>query len=524
MDEMNNMRPDSFENFLNPVTSGDVLRRKSVRGAFFMASAGGVEFAVRLVATLIFARILAPEDFGLVAMVMVLTGLLDMAKDFGLGTATIQRKSITHREVSSLFWINVSFSGLLTLAFWAMIPVISWFYGDSRLILIALPLATTLLWGGMAVQHEALMSRQLKQGPLAFNRLLATLLSSCGGIALALVGFGYWSLVVREVARSLIYLLGVWWFCRWRPALLFRPKEVRDFLRFGQDLTFTSFAISIFSKLDGVLVGKFFGPVALGTYRQAQSLIMAPVEQLNAPVFSVAEPGLSSLQSEPDRYRRYYQRVVGFVSMVTMPLGVFAAVYPEDLTLVVLGEKWLMAAPFLGIFAVATALRPTLATAGMVLVTRGRSKVLLGLTLVHGLVQTLLMFAGIPWGALGIAVAQVATSVITIPLTLYYSFRESPVSVGAFVSAIRMALASSVLMGVSLIVFRLMVPMAPSLPSLLAGSAIGATAYLLPWILFPSGRDELCLILQDVKNSLSRRPLLTETSMVGKPQTSHTAT
>jgi PST family polysaccharide transporter len=521
---MKSNNADSFEKFASPFTSGDVLRRKSVRGAFFMASAGGVEFAVRLVATLILARILAPEDFGLVAMVMVLTGLLDMGKDFGLGTATIQRKSITHREVSSLFWINVSFGGLLMLAFWAMTPVISWFYGDSRLILIALPLATTLLWGGMAVQHEALLNRQLKQGPLAFNRLLATLLSSCGGIVLALVGFGYWSLVVREVARSLIYLLGVHCFCRWRPALLFRPKEVREFLRFGKDLTFTFFAISIFSRLDGVLVGKFFGPEALGSYRQAQSLIMTPVEQLNAPVFSVAEPGLCSLQSEPDRYRRYYQRIVGFVSMVTMPIGVFAAVYPEDLTLVVLGEKWLMAAPFLGIFAVATALRPTIATTGIVLVTRGRSKVLLGLTLVHGLVQTLLMIAGIPWGALGIAVAQVATSFITLPLNLYYSFKGGPVTFRSFWSAIRMSLVSSVFMGVSLIVFRLTFPIAHSLPSLLAGSAIGATAYLLPWILLSSGRDQLSLILQDVKNSLSRRPLLTETSMVGKPQTSHTAT
>jgi len=521
---MKSDNPDSFERFANPFTSGEGLRNKSVRGAFFMASAGGIEFAVRLGATLILARILAPEDFGLVAMVTALTGIADIVRDFGLGTATVQRKGITHREISSLFWINVTSGGLVALAFCALTPVISWFYGDARLMLITVPLATTLLWGGMAVQHEALLSRQLKQGPLAFNRLFATVLSACLGIGLAFVGFGYWSLVVREVSKSLINLLGVWWFCRWVPAFLLRPKEVSRFLSFGRDLSLTDVFIKIIQMIDGVLIGKFFGPIALGGYRQAQNLIMAPVEQFNAPVFSVAQPGLSSLQSDPDRYRCYYQRVVGFVAMVTMPFGVFAAAYPEEITLLVLGEKWLQVAPFVGVFAVAVALRPTIATTAIVLITLGRSRVLLKLGLAHGLVLAILVIAGLPWGALGIAVAHVATSVFTIPLKLHYSFKGSPVTLGSFWSAIRMPLASSVIMGVSLIVFRFTFPIAHSLPSLLAGCAIGATTYLLPWLLLPSGRAELRLILQDVQNAVLRRPIPTEPATVGKRQESHAAT
>ena len=521
---MKSDNPHSFERFSSPFTSGDGLRQKSVRGAFFMATAGGIEFAVRLAATLVLARILAPEDFGLVAMVMALTGLVELVKDLGLGTATVQRKEITHREVSSLFWINVGVGGGLALAFLAVSPAVSWFYGDGRLIAITLPLATTLLWGGMAVQHEALLNRQLKQGPLALIRLLATILSSCLGIALAFGGLGYWALVVREVARSFLYLLGVWWICRWTPAFICHPKEVRGFLSFGQDLTITNLVISIISRIDGILIGKFFGPVSLGVYRQAQNLIFTPVEQFNGPVFSVAQPGLSQLQSEPDRYRRYYQRVVGFVALITMPIGVFAAVYPEEITLLVLGEKWLPAAPFLGIFAVAAAVRPTIATTGIVLVTLGRSRVLLGLGLAHSLVFAILMIAGLPWGALGIAFAHVATSVVTIPLKLYYSFKGSPVTLGSFWSAIQMSVASSVFMGVSLIVFRLTFPIAHSLPSLLAGCAIGATTYLLPWLLLPSGRAELRLILQDVQNAVLRRPVPTEPTVGGKRQESHAAT
>jgi len=520
---MNTKNPDSFKQFSSPFSSDDGLRHKSVRGAFFMATTGGVEFVVRLGATLILARILSPEDFGLVAMVMALTGLVDLVKDLGLGMATVQRKDITHREISSLFWINMSVGGLLALAFLAISPAISWFYEDSRLITITPPLAATLLWGGMAVQHEALLTRQLKQGHLAVIRLSTTLLSSAGGIVLALVGFGYWSLVVREVTRSFIYLLGVWWACRWMPAFLLRPKEVRGFLSFGRDLTLGNFVNSI-TRIDGILVGKFFGSEVLGLYRQAQNLISTPVEQLNGPVFNVAQPGISSLQSEPDRYRRYYQRVVGFVALVTMPLGVFAVAYPEDLTLVVLGEQWLPVAPFIAVFAVAAALRPTMATTSLVLFSLGRAKVMFYLTLVHSLVLTLLMFASLPWGALGIATVHVATSIITFPVTLHYSLKESPVSRGVFFSAIKMSLISTVCMGVSLVLFRLMVPIESPFSSLLAGCAVGSITYLLPWMLLPTGRMELRLILEDFSNALLRRAVRTGPSAVGKHQESRAAT
>lgn len=460
---------------------------------------------LRLGSTLILARILSPEDFGLIAMVTALTGLVEVFKDVGLGIATVQRKDITHREISSLFWINVGVGCLFALTFVALSPAISWFYEDDRLVAITLPLATTLLWGGMVVQHEALLSRQLKQGHLAFIRMTATLLSSIGGILLAFYGFGYWALVIREVARSLIYLLGVWWICGWMPSMVLRPREVSGFLNFGRDLTFTHVVMAIIGKIDGVLVGKFFGPVSLGAYRQAQNLIMAPLEQFNTPIFSVAQPALSRLQSEPDRYRRYYQRVVGFVAMVTMPLGVFVAAYPTEITLVILGEKWIQAAPFLGVFAVAVAVRPTIATTAIVLVTLGRAKVLLALALAHSLLLTLLMLTGISFGALGIALAHVATSVLFILPNLHYSFKDSPINVGAFFVAIRMPLISSVCMGVVLGMLRLMAPIASPVLSLLTGAAIAGIIYLLPWILTGSGRAELRLIVEDIRYSLVRK-------------------
>jgi hypothetical protein len=140
------------------------------------------------------------------------------------------------------------------------------------------------------------------------------------------------------------------------------------------------------------------------------------------------------------------------------------------------------------------------------------------------MVLALLMIAGLPLGALGIVIAHVATSVFTIPLKLYYSFKGSPVTLKSFWSAIRMALASSVFMGVSLLVFHLTSPIAHPIHSLLAGCGIGAVTYLVPWLLLPSGRAELWVILHDIQNALLRRSITADPTAAGKRQESHAAT
>jgi PST family polysaccharide transporter len=183
----------------------------------------------------------------------------------------------------------------------------------------------------------------------------------------------------------------------------------------------------------------------------------------------------------------------------------FVALLPEDVTVLVLGEKWLVAAPLLGVFALAAAMRPTIATSAIVLVTRGKAKMLLALTFAHSIVLALLMFASIHWGAVGIAAAKVATTVCLVGPNLYYSFKGSPVTVGAFLSAIRTSLVATVLMSVSLLVFRLSGPSSGPLLTVLVGGGVAGATYLLPWVAMSSGRRELLLIARDLQGALLRR-------------------
>lgn len=483
------------------------LREKSVRGAFFMAASGAIEFLARIGGMLILARLLAPEDFGLVAMVAAFVGFFEVFKDLGLGVATIQRYEIANEGTSSLFWINAVFCGALTFGLWLSAPTISWFYDDSRLTVITLWLSTTLFLGGLTIQHEALLNRKLEQGKLAVIRLCATVTSLLVGVGLAYFDPTYWVLIAREVSRSLFWLIGVWLACGWIPALTLRIADVKEQLKFGRDITMTNVLMALVGKIDGVLIGKFFGPGVLGAYRQAYNLIMLPIEQFNGPVFRVAESGMSRLQMDRDRYARYFRRVAGYVSFVTMPLGIFTAIYAEELTTLILGPRWAAASPFVVIFALAAALLPTLATSALVLLTLGKSKALLSLAFSQSLVLVLAMVAGVRWGAVGVASANVITSLIFVVPRLYYGFKDSPITLQTFFSAIQMSLISTMLMGGGLACLQMTAPPMDSTTRLLLGGSSAIALYMLPRMLLVAGRIELRAMVSDLQGALFQRTL-----------------
>ena len=420
----------------------------------FVASGTALDLVLRIVAIAVLARLLVPEYFGLVAMVTALTAIVDGFRDLGLAAATVQRQQISARQISNLFWINLLAGGLFAAAFCAMAPVVAAYYRDPRLLGITLAMSTTFLLSGLSVQHEALMSRQLRQGELAFVRLFANLASVLLAIVLAIIGLEYWALVAREVARSALIAIAVWIRCPWIPNAPTRGAGTRTMLRYGADLSFTHVLTAVIANCDRILIGRYFGPVPLGLYRQAQQLLLVPIDSLNQPIVGVSQPTLSRLQDNPDRYRRYYERILFLVALLTVPLGLFVAIYAEPLTLLLLGPNWSDAAIFLRIFGFVAAIRPAIATSAMVLITCGKSRAYLVTAVVHSLVLLVLMLIGVRWGAEGIAGAHVAATIILMYPKLLYSFIDTPVSVGVFLGAVRTPVVAAVGMTLCLLALR----------------------------------------------------------------------
>src|SRR5882724_9588566 len=213
------------------------LRTSSVRAAALIGAAGAFEFVLRIVSTALLTRLLLPEQFGLVMMVTAVTAVADQFRDLGLSSATIQRKDISCEEVTNLFWINVGLGVFISLVICGVSPLISAYYRDPRLTLITCVLATNFIFGGLMVQHQALMTRRLKLGHTSTVRLLSSLLSTILAVVLAWMGFGFWSLIWREVARSALLTAGMWLCFPWVPGLPCRKTSVRGLIHFGTDLT-----------------------------------------------------------------------------------------------------------------------------------------------------------------------------------------------------------------------------------------------------------------------------------------------
>lgn len=480
-----------FERFAGTSDARSNLKRNAVRAFTFVLSSSAAELFFRIASTAVLARLISPEHFGLFMMVTAVTALADQFRDLGLSTATIQRAHITHREVSNLFWINAGAGVAMALVVYAAAPLVAHYFREPRLIGMTMVLATNLSLSGLTVQHEALLARQLKHGQKSLVRLLAFILSSLLAIGLAVAGFGYWALVWRELARSMLIVIGVAWACPWVPGLPDRNTDVRGLVSFGRDLTLTYFLTVVASSVDRFLIGRAFGAGPVALYRQPYQLVVTPMNQLMSPLYQVTLPGLSMLQHEPERYRRFYRHALALVAMVSMPLNVFLAVYSREFTLLVLGPDWEQASIFVRIFALGGILRSVMSTAGFVLVSRGDSKTLLRMGVLNTVVMTILMTVGVTRGAVGVALGEVCSVVLMAAPWLYVAFRGSPVSAGLFLSTLALPAASSVAIGIVLSLFRALLPI-EAVPLRVATGAVLATVVMgLTWITIPRGRDEI---------------------------------
>jgi PST family polysaccharide transporter len=193
------------------------LKSKSIRGGAFMLTSSIASLVLTIAATSALARILSPSDFGLLAMVFALTAIAERFKDIGLGRATVQKKELTHSEVSNLFWLNLTVSIAISLSISLLSGAIARFYHEQRLTHIAMLLSLTFVFGGLTIQHQALLNRQMKFLATGVVGISALIVSNALAIVLALKGAGYWSLVWREIARSVIVAIGTFIACPWIP-------------------------------------------------------------------------------------------------------------------------------------------------------------------------------------------------------------------------------------------------------------------------------------------------------------------
>jgi O-antigen/teichoic acid export membrane protein len=475
------------------------LGSRTARGGVVTIASHGLKFALSIVATAILARLLTPQDYGLIGMVAVFTGFVTLFKDLGLSLATVQRAEISYDQISTLFWVNVTISAAVTLFMILLAPLIGWFYGEPRLILITIVTAIGFVFGGLAVQHEALLKRQMRFYALSVIAFTSMMIGYIVGIFFAWRGARYWSLVFSQLALLASNSLGVWLVCRWRPGRPKRNTGVRSMLSFGGNVTGYALINYISKNCDNLIVGRAFGAQLLGLYSKATQLLSLPTDQINEPLATVTIPALSRLADSPERYRQAYLRIMEKVIMVTMPAVMLMLATSDWLVLIILGPQWGYTAKIFIFMGVAGLFQPVAATGGWLLVSQGRVKDMLRWAMINAPISVLSLLAGLPWGAVGVAASfSLGRILIANPLLYWFVGRSGPVKMSDFYRLLAPFTGASLCSLLACIVFRKFVAVPNPVVGFIACGVVVAITTPVFLALMPAGRKALA----DIKNSM----------------------
>ncbi|MCC6365701.1 MAG: lipopolysaccharide biosynthesis protein [Bryobacterales bacterium] len=327
------------------------LTQKTIRGGFAKICSQAANFGLRIGSLMVLGRLLDPKDFGLVGMVTAVIGVLNLFKDFGLSTATIQRKTISGEQLSTLFWVNMLVGGVLGLLSLLLAPAIAAFYHEPRLVWVTSVLAVSFLFNAAGVQHSALLQRQMRFTAAAVIEIIALVVSIAIGIGMAFAGYKYWAIVGMTVASPLVSTIGVWMATAWVPGPPAKRTELRSMMRFGGTLTLNVLVVYVAYNLEKILLGRFWGASALGIYGRAYQLISIPTDNLNSAAGGVAFSALSRVQDDPSRFRKYFLKGYSLVLGMTIPVTIACALFAGDLIPVILGPKWHEAIPIFRLLA-----------------------------------------------------------------------------------------------------------------------------------------------------------------------------
>ena len=469
------------------------LRGRSVRGGIVNIASQGTQFLIQSVATVVLARLLTPSDFGKVAMVATVTGLGQAFADLGLSEATIQRKDISHEQVSALFWINFAVGTGLMLITMMLAPILARFYRESQIVNITLLVSLTFLIGGLRVQPDAILKRQMRFSALALRDVASYVVAVPVAITLALNGFGYWALIALPLTLNFTTMVLSWLMVDWRPSLFRRDSGVRSMIAFGGNVAASYFLVTVSRSADNMLIGRYIGAGPLGLYSRAYNLLMLPVRQLSTPAGGVAIPAFSRTQGDPERFARYYLRAVNLICWISGPVFAYLFVAANPVIILVLGNQWRAAAPIFQILAIAALGQILLESIIWLFVSRGHSQRLLKLLFVILPLIVASYAIGLPFGIKGVALSGSLALLLALPWILKFSFRGTPLTLQRVGRAIFYPITVS-LVGIGVAELALQLSAPQRLISQLLVVAVGfAVSYSLTLLIPPVRREVLAI-------------------------------
>ena len=452
--------------------------RWSVRTAIAATTAQASKTLIQVGTVLLLARLIVPEAFGAVAMVVAVIALFELLRDFAVSTVVVGRDDVTQSEMSNLFWVTVCLSGAGFAAICAAAPLFgAWFAGVAAEPL-AIWLGLGILLSGLSTQHVAILRGRMRFAALSVTELAASAFGACIAIVAAVMDAGIWALVAQRLATSGCVLLFAWLLSGWRPAGPSTDTPIGHLLGFGGNRSIPTIADHAARNLDQILIGWWWGAAGLGFYERTSKVFLAPIRNMSLPLYAVAATTLADLRAAPEKYRRAYLRMLQSACMVTMPLSAVLIAAPDWAVTALFGHRWLDAAPIAMWIGIAAASLPAIRMSGWLLVSHERDGEFARWSAADFLLRLLAVVGGLPFGPEGVVAAlALSGGLVRMPSLFWLAGRKGPVSMSDLYGALLPSMLIGGLIVASILLARTLPVFQPLDP--LAGFAAAALLALL---------------------------------------------
>ncbi|MFZ5878384.1 MAG: lipopolysaccharide biosynthesis protein [Chloroflexota bacterium] len=456
----------------------DNLKEKTLTGLFWnLAERVGVRI-VQFIPTIILARLLSPEEFGLVGMLALFVSITQIFLDSGFGVALIQKKDATYTDECSIFYFNILVGGLAVLVLFFLAPLVAGFYNQPILTPLMRWLSMDLLITAFGLIQVTVLTRKMDFVSLLKANLLSTLAGGAVGVAAAYLGMGVWSLVLQTISNTIFQTITLWMVCDWRPAWVFSLVSLRGMFGFGSRMLSSNLVSSFFDNLYQVFIGKAFSAASLGHYTRALSLRKIVIDTTSDALSKVLFPSMASIQEDTPRLKRAYRKSILLATFLNFPLMLGLIVIAGPLITLLFSAKWGQSIPYFQWMCAAGLLYPLHVVNLEVLKVKGRSDLFFQLTLIKRTLMVAAIIITYRWGISAMLMGQVVNSFIGYFLNSLYSGKLIGYSVKQQLADILPNLAFASVMALGMAGTGLLFSMA-GWEKLLAQSVVGVFIYFL---------------------------------------------
>lgn len=397
------------------------LKEKTVKGIFWaVAERAGIRMA-QLLPAVVLARLLTPEQFGLIGMLAIFIALAQTFLDSGFGAALIQKKEITYEDECTMFYFNIAIGGLMVGVLYVIAPWVAAFYQQPALDPLMRVLALDILLKSFCLIQTTLLTRALDFKALFKANVWASVGSGLVGIGAAILGWGVWSLVAQTMSGSLFRLFILWVVSPWRPALLFRLESLKSMFNYGSNMLLSSSLSTFFDNFYPIVIGKLFSISMVGLYTRADMLRQMIFEAISMALTKVLFPSMAAIQDDTARLQRAYRKFVVLATFAHFPLIAGVIVVARPLIVLLFSEQWLEAVPIFQLICISGLIYPLHLVNLNVLRAIGRADLFFRLTVVNRALMVMFIIILYRWGLYALLIGQITNSFIFYILNSYYS-------------------------------------------------------------------------------------------------------